>query len=137
MADLSITATSVVQGSNAVTEAGLAGAAVTAGQVAYRNDTTRKFGLADTDSATPDIRLPDGIALNNAALNQPLVIQKGGDISFGADILTPGVVYYLSGTPGGICPAADLATGDYPVIIGMAKTASVLTIDIQTTGAVL
>ncbi|WAP67225.1 hypothetical protein [Jiella pelagia] len=137
MADLSITATSVVQGANALTEAGLAGAVITAGRVVYRDDTTRKFALADTDGATPDVRLPDGIALNTASPNQPVVIQKGGDIDFGTDILTPGVAYYLSGTPGGICPVADLATGDYPVIVGMAKTARVLTIDIQTTGAVL
>ena len=136
MADLSITATSVVQGSNAVTEAGLAGAAITTGQVVYRDETTRKFLLADTDSATAATRRPLGIALNGAALNQPVVVQKAGDVTIGA-ALTAGVVYYLSGTAGGICPAADLASGDYPCVIGMAKTTAVLTIDIQTTGAVL
>ncbi len=136
MADLTITATSVVQGSNAVTEAGLAGAAITAGQVVYRDETTRKFLLADTDSATAATRRPLGISLNGAALNQPLVVQKAGDVTIGA-ALTAGVVYYLSGTAGGICPVADLTTGDYPVVIGMAKTTAVLTIDIQTTGAVL
>ena len=136
MAVLSITATSVVQGSNAVTEAGLAGAAITAGQVVYRDDTSRKFLLADSVSATAATRRPLGIALNGAALNQPVVVQKAGDVTIGA-ALTAGVVYYLSGTAGGICPAADLASGDYPCVIGMAKTTAVLTIDIQTTGAVL
>jgi hypothetical protein len=51
--------------------------------------------------------------------------------------LTPGVFYYLSGTPGGICPVADVASGDYPAIIGSAKSASLLTIKIVAPGVAL
>ena len=137
MADLTITAANVVQGANAMTEAGLAGVLIATGRVVYRDVATRKFLLADTNSATAESRRPFGISLNGAATNQPVMVQKSGDINFGSDILTPGVVYYLSATAGGICPIADLTTGDYPCVIGMAKTAAILTIDIQTTGAVL
>jgi hypothetical protein len=31
------------------------------------------------------------------------------------------VVYYLSGTAGGIRPVADNTTGDYPQVLGMAS----------------
>jgi hypothetical protein len=123
MTDLSITAASVKAGSNAVITEGLAGAAVTAGQTVIRSTSTGKFVLADADGA--GLKGCDGIALNGAADGQPLKVQQGGDITIGAT-LTPGTTYYLSPTPGGICPLADVASGDDPVVLGMAKSATVL-----------
>jgi hypothetical protein len=49
-----------------------------------------------------------------------VVVQTGGQITIGATV-TAGTVYYLSGTAGGIRPAADNTTGDYPQVIGMAS----------------
>jgi hypothetical protein len=43
--------------------------------------------------------------------------------------MTAGVVYYLSGTAGGIRPVADNTTGDYPQVLGMAISTTVLQID--------
>jgi len=136
MADLTLTAANVLAGSNATTNLGTAGATITAGQVVYFDDTTKTYKLADTDSATAAVRSPVGIALNGASAGQPLMVQTGGDITLGA-VLTAGTAYYLSGNPGGICPVADVASGDYPVILGMAKSTSVLAIKIVEAGVAI
>lgn len=136
MTDISITAASVLPGSNAKVTHGVAGASVTAGQVVYYDDTTGKWKLADTDSATAAVRNGKGIALNAAGDGQPLAVQTDGDITIGATILA-GVAYYLSGTPGGICPIADVAAGDYPLIVGIGKTTSAMTLAFLYPGVVL
>jgi hypothetical protein len=136
MADLVITAANVVKGSNAITEVGTAGEAITAGQAVYKAAATGKYLLADNDSATAAAKAPRGIALNGASDNQPLVIQRSGDVTIGA-ALTPGTAYYLSATPGGICPLADVLAGDDVVLLGLAKTAAVLALDIHTPGVTL
>lgn len=135
MADLTITAANVVAAANAVRESGTAGATITAGQLVYLDTTDMKYKLADNNGAAA-LRVPNGIALNGAANNQPLVIQKAGDITIGAT-MTAGVAYYLSDTPGGICPVADLASGEYPCIIGIAKSASLLDVGIHPSGVAL
>lgn len=136
MADLSITAASVVKGANAVTESGTAGATITAGQVVYRDASDLKCKLADCNSATAAVRSPRGIALNGASDGQPLVIQRSGEITIGAT-LTVGSTYYLSATAGGIAPLADLGSGDYPTVIGVAKSTSVLVLSFTEAGAAL
>lgn len=125
MADLTLTATSVAPGANAVTIQGVAGETITAGQPVYLAAATGKWMKADCDSATAEARVATGIALGGAAINQALVIQTAGDITIGAT-LTLGTAYYLSKTAGGICPFADLTTGAYPQLIGFAKSTSVL-----------
>lgn len=137
MADISITAANVVKGSNAVVEAGTAGATITAGQVVYKDASDGKYKLADADSATAAAKAPRGIALNGASNNQPLSILRSGDITIGAT-LTAGTAYYLSPTTaGGICPLADVASGDDVVLLGLAESTSVLGVDIQITGVTL
>ncbi|WP_421912735.1 hypothetical protein [Mesorhizobium sp.] len=133
MADLSITATLVVAGANAVTDQASAGEVIAAGKQVYLSSTTKKLMLADSNSATPEARKAIGTALNGGALDQPIKYQKAGDITIGAT-LTPGVAYYLSDTPGGICPFADVGTGEYVGLIGLAKSATVLSLNYQFTG---
>jgi hypothetical protein len=135
-ADLTITAASVVKGSNAVVKHGTAGAAVTAGQAVYYDSAAGTWKLADDNSATVAARTPQGFALHAAATGQPLAVHTGGDLTVGAT-LTAGVAYYLSDTPGGICPAADLASGEYPTIVGIAKSTSVLAVSFQSSGVAL
>jgi hypothetical protein len=130
MADLTITAASVVAGSNANVERGSFGEAVTAGQAVYKSPTTNKYMKADSNSVTPQARDALGIALNGGALDQPAEIQKSGRITLGA-ILTAGSDYYLSDTPGGICPRADVGTGEYVCLLGLAESTSVLDLNIQ------
>jgi hypothetical protein len=136
MADLVITAASVLPGSGAKTVEGTAGASVTAGQVVYLDSSANSYKLADCNSATAAVRSPAGIALHASATGQPLAVATAGPVTIGAT-LTAGVAYYLSGTPGGIRPVADNTTGDYPVILGIATSTTVLNVKIQEAGVAL
>jgi hypothetical protein len=129
MADIVITATSVVAGANAQTDSGTCGETLTAGQAIYKDSATKKWLRADSNGAV-EARQAKGIALNGGAINQPVKVQTGGDITIGATI-TAGVALYLSDTPGGICPVADVGSGEYVCLMGVAKTTTVFTIGIQ------
>jgi hypothetical protein len=132
---LTITAASVLAGANSTRDNGTAGASVTAGQVVYKAaDNTYK--LADTNDASAIVRKPKGIALHAAASGQPLAVLTSGAITIGATV-TPGVAYYLGGTPGAIVPVGDLTTGDHPAFIGMATSATSINVDIQAPDAAL
>jgi hypothetical protein len=126
MADLVITAASVLPSTNAVSQTGTAGEALTAGQALYQKSADSKWYKADCNSATAEVRAAKAIALTGSAAGQPVVVQTGGRITIGATVAA-GTAYYLSGTAGGIRPAADNTTGDYPQVIGM----GVSTTDIQ------
>ena len=130
MADIAVTAANVVTGANADKEVGTAGETIAAGKTVYKAAVTKKWMLADSNSATVEARKPTGIALNGAALNQPVVVQKSGDITIGATLVA-GTAYYQSDTPGGICPLADVGSGEYVGLIGIAKSTTVLAVDIQ------
>ncbi|XKM40330.1 hypothetical protein A4U53_030835 [Rhizobium ruizarguesonis] len=92
--------------------------------------------LADSNSATVEARQAKGIALNGASLNQPIAIHKSGDITIGA-ALTAGQAIYLSDTAGGLCPLADIGSGEYICQLGLAKSTTVLHVDIQFPGVAL
>src|SRR5690348_6301733 len=130
MADLTITAANVVAGSTATIREGTAGATVTAGQVVYLDNATSSYKLADCNSATAAARSPKGIALHAAAIGQPIAILTAGQITIGATVAV-GVPYFLSGTPGGIRPAADNVTGDYVTYLGIGKSTSVIDVKIH------
>jgi hypothetical protein len=136
MTDLSITATSVVAGSDATTEHRTAGETITAGQAVYIAAATKLVMKADSNSASAEARQPIGIALNGGAVNQPIVIQRSGSLTLGAT-MTAGVAYYLSDTPGGICPVADIGSGEYSCVIGVATSTTVLKIGFQYSGVAL
>jgi hypothetical protein len=130
MTDISITAASVIAGSSAKTISGTLGETITAGQAVYRDSSTRKFKKADANGASEMIRKAIGIALNGGADGQPGEVLTEGDITIGGT-LTAGTAYYLSDTPGGICPVADIGSGEYVVLLGLAKSTTVLTVNIQ------
>lgn len=136
MADITITPANVLASSTANRASGTAGATITQGQAVYLDSTTNKWALADSNSANADARRVGGIALNGASLNQPLTVATSGDVTIGGT-LVPGTAVYASATPGGLCPVADLVGGDYPCLVGMAKSATVLTIGIAFPGVSL
>lgn len=137
MADITLTPANVVAGTGVPTKTGIAGATIAAGDIVYLDSaTTGKWQLADSDAAAAEARGQTsniGIALNSAALNQPIVVQTSGPVTLGA-VLTAGVAYYLSDTPGKLCPVADIAGGDYFTLMGLAASTTVLNIDVQYSG---
>lgn len=130
MADLSITATSVVAGTGATITHGTLGETVTAGQAVYKESASGKYMKADNNATVPSARKAQGIALNGGAINQPVAVQTAGDITIGGT-LTAGLPYYLSDTPGGLCLVADVGSGEYVCILGISKSTTVLNLDIQ------
>lgn len=136
MADLSITAASVAPAGDVTIFSGIAGAAITAGQMLYLDSSTGTLKLADANSGTAAARSPCGMALNGAASGQTVGVARRGNVTAGAT-LTAGVGYYLSATPGGICPVADLSTGAYPTFLGFATSTTVLALNIIESGVSL
>lgn len=133
--DLSVTAASVSPtASSVLAPPGYAGEALTAGQAVYRKASDGKWYKADCNSATAEVRVASAIVLTGSAAGQSVVVQTGGQITIGAT-LTAGVVYYLSGTAGGIRPVADNTTGDYPQVLGMAMSTTSLLLDFRLAAA--
>jgi hypothetical protein len=134
MSDLSITAASVLAvASTAKTEPGTAGEAITRGMACYKSSTTGKWMKADADSATAEARTAAGIALCDAGDAQPIFMQTAGNITIGATLVA-NTAYYLSSGAGGICPLADVGTGEYMQLIGIAISTSVLKLSFLATG---
>lgn len=134
MPDLSITATAVVPGEAADLQTYTAGATITAGRSVYL-DTDGTVKLAAANGAAP-IRSPLGIAVNAASPGQPVEVQRGGRLTLNA-VMTRGVAYYQSRTAGGIAPFADLVAGDFPTLLGMARSTTVLDVTIREGGTAI
>ena len=130
MADLTITAASVVPGTDASVKGGRAGEAIAAGKVVYLDSATKTWKLADNDAVLAESHKAVGIALNGASLNQPIDVQISGSITIGATLVA-GTDYYLSATPGGICPRSDLGAGKAVCLIGLAASTTVLNVGIE------
>lgn len=127
MADITVTAANVKAGANAVVKTVTAGVAINAGQVVYQDTSDKKYKLADADAqATARVA---GIALNDAAADQPLEVQTDGDIDVGGTVVV-GEVYLVSVTAGGIAPEADVLTGDYVSILGIGTVSNKLKMQI-------
>lgn len=136
MADLSITANSVVQGAGAtVIKTGVWGETVTAGQGVYQKSSDSKWYKAQCDGTAEEsgYGVSVGVALAGGALNQPAFVQTGGTITIGATVAV-GTVYVVSETAGGICPWADLNSDDRLTVLAYASAAGVLTLAVSATG---
>lgn len=137
MVDIVITPANVVAGEGAAIDHGIAGATILAGQAVFLNETSKRYGLADNNAPTPpEIKIPKGIALHGASNGQPLAVLRSGEVTIGATLVA-GSDYYLGDAPGGICPKADVTTGETVTMIGLAKSTSVLIVNIQRTGVTL
>lgn len=135
MADISVTASSVVKGSGATTQTGIAGAAITAGQTLYIDTANSNvLKLCDVDLSELGATCC-GIALHAASTGQPITYQDAGAITFNA-VLTAGKVYVATATAGGIALVADLATNWRTSIVGYATSTTSMTILIRNTGVV-
>lgn len=130
--DLTITAANIVPVDGYGSYDGVAGATITAGQVVYVDTAdSNKIKLCDANGSAIASKLK-GISVHAALSGQPVKVQTNGNLGFGA-ILTVGQIYCVSATAGGICPYADLTTGDKVNIIGVASTTSNLVFGINAT----
>lgn len=136
MTDISITAANVVAGSGSRRSVGTAGETIAAGKAVYKSSTSNLWLLADSNAAAAEAKTAGGIALCGASLNQPIVVHESGPVTIGAT-LTAGTAYYLSDTPGGICPLADVGSGEAVCLIGLAASTTVLDVGIQAPGVSL
>lgn len=134
MTDIVVTATSVVKGANAQSVVKYALEAITAGQTVYQDTTDpTKVGLYDADSGTAVKKVLYGVALNGAAINQPVVVQISGEIVIGGTVAV-GTVYLGSDVAGGVRPDADRNTGDSVSILGVGKSATTILMGINNSG---
>lgn len=134
MADLSITAASVLASSTALRSTGVAGATITQGDVLYRDGSdANKLKLADADSSAATATVV-GIALNAGAAGQPITYATYDPTFTPGATLAVGEVYTLSATPGGICPVGDLGSGDYTSTLIVATTTSTGVLQISNGG---
>ena len=133
MTDLVITAANVVPGANSKQETGTAGEALAPGKLIYKAAATNKWMLSDSNSATAEARTPTAVCLTGSGLNQPVVAHRSGLLTIGAAVAanTP---YFASDTPGGICPIADVGTGEYMTEVGIAVSATVIDVSFKSTG---
>lgn len=137
MTDLAPTAANVKRISGPV-KYGYAAVTIAPGQSIYKEAATGLYKLTDADSATAEARNCDGIALNAATADHPVMFlfAKDSVIALGA-ILTAGGSYIASDTAGGLMPDADKETGDYITQIGVAISTSQLKLNIFNSGAVV
>jgi hypothetical protein len=132
MANLSQTAANVKAGSAATrTQLVQAGEAITQGQPCYLASDNKYYQCDANDTATK--AQTKGIALTGAATDGYFLIAIDGLVDVGAT-LAVGMVYVVSATKGAICPYADLTTGDFVTILGVATTTALLDLDINISG---
>lgn len=129
MAEVSITPGNVVPGADADYYRGTAGGTITAGVVVYLDEIDNRLKPADANVTVVEAEVK-GIALHAASAGQPLRVQTRGSMTIGGTV-TLSTIYILgAGGAGGIAPAADLASGWYTSILGVATSASVLQVNI-------
>jgi hypothetical protein len=131
MSDITITPANVKKTALTITEEGVAGETITAGQPVYRDATDGKLRLADANLVLAAAEAV-GIAVHGASLDHPLEYAVAGTLNYGGG-LTAGVVYVVSATAGAVAPTADLDTNTtwYATILGVANSTSILNLSIK------
>lgn len=118
-ADVSITAANLLPSSQALYANGIAGEAVTGGQLVFESQMDGRYYLADANVSTK-VKVA-GIAGHGAAAGQPLaIIYWDPALTLGGTLSMSAPVYVLSATAGGVAPSADIAATHYPVVVGVA-----------------
>lgn len=122
MADVSVTAASVIASSGAIIKRGVGGtAAMTAGMAVYRDaaDSNRLKPGVVTALASSQIV---GILLCGGGIGQPLLYAESDDDFTPGFTMTVGITYVLGGASGTIAPSADVGSGEFPVVLLVPKS---------------
>lgn len=139
MADISVTAASVLASSAAVLrrEYNIGFAAATAGMAVYL-DSSNLWQKMDSNAAVTgnEITALKGILLNGGGIAQPGVVCTSDTGFTPGGTLTNGLAVYSSTTAGGITHDIP-TTGAYPTVLGIAKSATVMNLQPTSSGAVI
>ena len=133
MADLVVTAADVASYDGAETAQDNAGEAITAGQTLYKHTDGKMYKAIDTSAAAAACR---GVALCNAAEDQPVVYATRGGVNPGAAV-TVGEIYAVTDTAGGVALHSERASGDYITTLGIATTTSRINLNIDRSGVAI
>lgn len=135
MADLTITPANVLPGAGTINRY-IAGEVIDAGEAICNIDGTAY--LSDANHATAARNRCDGIATTDAlVIGQPVYAQKTGPITFGGTGVVKGLPYFVSATPGKLCPVADLPGGSRACLAGYGLTTSTFQVQPEASGITL
>lgn len=140
MADLAVTAASVLASAQATIrkEYNFGFASATAGLAVYL-DASNLWQKIDRDAASTGNGITDlkGITLNGGGIGQPAVVCTSDPAFTPGATLTNGITIYTSDTGGGITSADIPTTGDYPTVLGVAKSTTVMNLNPVSSGVVI
>lgn len=136
MADLSVTAANVVASANAVVlKQYNAGATIAAGDVVYLDaNNTWQLMDANASAAGNAVNNERGIALGGASNGQPLAVNKRDPWCQIGATMSNGGIYCASPNAGKIAPAADITTGNYATVLGVARSTTILNLNPTASG---
>lgn len=117
MADLTITAASVIPSTGARVVTGTAGETITAGMAVYFKSSDKRYYKAQNDGTSAEATAV-GVATSGASAGQSLFVQKEGLLTIGATTAV-GVTYCVSANAGGICPDADVGSAKYKRLVAV------------------
>lgn len=118
-----LTAANVVPTANSSRFFGIAGETITAGQPVYKSATDGKLYLVDANDATKIAIV--GLAINSAAAGQTLgYTDNDATFTHGLATTAAGDVIVCGSTAGALNPSADIASTWYPIVVGVAISAT-------------
>lgn len=126
MADITITPANVAPGTKALTNKGISGGVINAGDVVAKT-VAGKVVQADSNDTTPNetINTPVGIATcSTPGANQTVLYVTTDNLFSVGGATVPGTPYFLSANPGKICEPGDLASGMRVSLIGFGATSA-------------
>ncbi len=135
MAAITIAATAIGLQSGCVTISGTSGEAISAGMPVYLKASDGFYYKADSNLSLAAATVV-GLCVATCLISSPVTIVTQGSVNLGAT-LTVGGVYVAGATlAGDIDLVADLATGWYVSILGVASTAALLDLHIVNSGVI-
>lgn len=103
----------------------LAGEVIDAGEALYKDSAGNVF-LASCNATDVEAAFI-GFAGNSAEkIGQAVTITKAGAVITISNVATQAALYFLSATPGKICPEADLVSGNRKVLVCLGRTGTTI-----------
>jgi hypothetical protein len=133
MADYTVTASAVLNHNGTEVVRAIAGEAIAAGQLVYILAADSKAYLADANVSAA-VAACVGMAVNSAAIGQPVGYVKTGEVTVGAIFSAAGKPVYLSDTAGKAGDITDATTGEFFTFIGWSTATNKLQLAINASG---